>query len=126
MGSLVPARAPGPTADGAFRFLDHGVKLYTTLLLALGVALAVYLARKRIKLALTVGFLTYAVLLPIRLLFAAGDLSDRVGDLVGISAAVGAVWVVLWWISTRYERRKRARQAASGQRPRPAWWRLLR
>lgn len=89
------------------------MKLYTTLLLAVAAGLAVYLARRRIRLALTVGAVAYAILLPLRLLFSAGDLVDRLDEFLLPGLGVATIWVILWWISTRYARRKRARPPTS-------------
>ena len=84
------------------------MKFFTTLLIALLAALGVYAARRRIWFALKTGAIVYMVLLPLRLLFAAGSLADHVEELVWPVFGVLVLWVVLWWISTRYERRKLA------------------
>jgi hypothetical protein len=89
------------------------MKLLTTLLIASLAALGVYAARRRILFALKTGAIVYLVLLPIRLVFAAGNLADRLEDLVWPAFGLLIVWVVLWWISTTYERRKRARRRPS-------------
>jgi hypothetical protein len=97
------------------------MKVFTTLLIALAIALGVYAARRRIVFALKVGALVYLVLLPLRLLFAAGSLADRAEDLVWPLFLLGATWLVLWYASTRYERRHRDRPRQplpSGRRPR--------
>ena len=86
------------------------MKLLTTLLIALLAALGVYAARRRIWFALKTGAVVYLVLLPLRLLFAAGSLADDLKDLVWPIFFVLLVWAVLWWVSTSYERRKVARR----------------
>jgi positive regulator of sigma E activity len=86
------------------------MKLLTTLLIALLAALGVYAARRRIRFALKTGAIVYLVLLPLRLLFAAGSLADDLKDLVWPIFFVLLVWAVLWWVSTSYERRKLARR----------------
>jgi hypothetical protein len=83
------------------------VKFFTTLLLAVLLGLLVYAARRRIKLAFTTAAVAYVVLLPVRLLFASGDVADRLETLVWPTVAALVLWVVLWQVSTRYERRKR-------------------
>jgi hypothetical protein len=95
------------------------VKLLTTLLIASLAALTVYAARRRIIFALKTGALVYLVLLPIRLVFAAGNLADRLEDLVWPVLGLLVVWVVLWLVSTSYEQRRRAPRAASGARGDP-------
>jgi hypothetical protein len=92
------------------------VKLVTTLLVAVLAGLGIYLARRRIKLALTTAAVVYFVLLPIRLILAAGDLADRVESLALPALLVFAVWYVLTKASTTYERRKLRERA----RARPA------
>jgi hypothetical protein len=82
------------------------MKLLTTLLIASLAALGVYAARRRILFALKTGAIVYLVLLPIRLVFAAGNLADRLEDLVWPAFGLLIVWVVLWWISTSYEQRR--------------------
>jgi hypothetical protein len=86
------------------------VKFFTTLLLAVLAALGVYAARRRIWFALKTGAVVYLVLLPLRLLFAAGSLAERADELVWPVFGVLVLWVVLWWVSTSYERRKLARR----------------
>jgi hypothetical protein len=86
------------------------VKFLTTLLIAMLAALGVYAARRRIWFALKTGAVVYLVLLPLRLVFAAGSLADDLKDLVWPIFGVLLVWVVLWWVSTAYERRKLARR----------------
>ena len=86
------------------------MKLLTTLLIAMLAALGVYAARRRLWFALKTGALVYMVLLPLRLLFAAGSLGDHLEDLVWPVFGVLVLWVVLWWVSTAYERRKLARR----------------
>jgi hypothetical protein len=86
------------------------MKLLTTLLIAMLAALGVYAARRRIWFALKTGAVVYLVLLPLRLLFAAGSLADDMKDLVWPIFFVLVVWIVLWWVSTSYERRKLARR----------------
>ena len=85
------------------------MKLLTTLLIAALAALMVYQMRRRVWLALRTGAIVYLVVLFGRLLFS-GSWADRWEDLVWPVLAVLVVWVVLWAISTTYERRKAARQ----------------
>lgn len=88
------------------------MKLVTTLLLALLAGLLVYAARRRLKLAFTTAALVYLLLLPLRLLFAAGDLADRADNLVWPAFALLATWLVLWQASLAYERRRASRPPA--------------
>lgn len=88
------------------------MKLVTTLLLALLAGLLVYAARRRLKLAFTTAAVVYLLLLPLRLLFAAGDLADRLDSLVWPAVGVLAIWLVLWQASLAYERRKATRLPA--------------
>jgi hypothetical protein len=83
------------------------VKFFTTLLLALLVGLVIYAARRRLKLAFTTAAVAYMVLLPVRLLFASRDAADRLENLVWPTIAALVLWLVLWRVSTLYERRKR-------------------
>lgn len=94
------------------------MKLLSTLLVAAAAGLAVYAVRRRIKLALATAGVAYLVLLPIRLLFAAGDVADRLDDLAWPALLVFAVWLVLWRASVAYERRKQA----GGRPPRLGRW----
>ncbi len=96
------------------------MKFVTTLLLAVLVALGVYAARRRIRFALTVGAITYLILLPLRLLLVAGDLADRLDTFAWPLLGLFLVWLVLWKVSTRYEQRKLAERRAQPRRP---WWR---
>ncbi|MBV9358873.1 MAG: hypothetical protein JO023_25485 [Chloroflexi bacterium] len=82
------------------------MKLINSLLLALLAALGIYAARHRIILALRVGAIAYLLMLPLRLLPVAGEFFDRLDQLVWPIAGLLLVWVVLWWISTTYQRRK--------------------
>jgi hypothetical protein len=84
------------------------VKLVNSLLLALLAALGIYAARHRIILALRVGAIAYLLMLPLRLLPVAGEFFDRIDQLVWPIAGLLLVWVVLWWISTTYQRHKQA------------------
>ena len=86
------------------------MKFLTTLLLALLVALGVYVARRRIMFALKVGAIAYVVLLFGRLLMSAGSFADRWEDLVWPVFILLVVWVVLWLVSTTYEQRKASRR----------------
>ena len=81
------------------------MRFFTTLLLAVAAGLLVYAIRGRIKLALTVAAVAYVVLLPLRLA-ATEDLVERIEGLVLPAAAVLTVWAGLWWLSTRYYRRR--------------------
>lgn len=92
------------------------MKLFTTLLLALLAGLLVYAIRRRIKLALVVAGGAYLVLLPLRLLFSAGSLSDRVDDLLLPALVLFVVWVVLWQGSLAYVRRKKGRATPPARR----------
>ena len=89
------------------------MKFLTTLLLALLVALGVYVARRRIMFALKVGAIAYVVLLFGRLLMSAGSFADRWEDLVWPVFILLVVWAVLWLVSTTYESRKAARRGRS-------------
>jgi CDP-diglyceride synthetase len=91
------------------------VKLFTTLLIAALAALGIYAARRRIMFALKTGAVVFLVLLPIRLVFAAGSLADHIDEFVWPLFGVLIVWVVLWTVSTRYEQRKLARRNAAAQ-----------
>jgi hypothetical protein len=84
------------------------MKVLTTLLIAALIALMVYTVRRRVWLALRVGGIAYVVVLFGRLLIS-DTWSDRAEDLVWPVLGVLVVWVVLWFVSTRYEQRK-ARQ----------------
>ena len=98
------------------------MKLLTTLLIATLVALGVYAARRRILFALKTGAIVYLVLLPIRLLFAAGSLADHLEDFVAPMLVLFVVWLILWRVSTAYEQRKLARRASSSARPAARTW----
>lgn len=97
------------------------MKILTTLLLAMLVALGVYAARRRILFALKTGAIAYVVLLFARLLISAGSLTDRWEDLIWPALLLLIAWVVLWWISTTYaerrDRNKRLRRASGAGRP---------
>jgi len=86
------------------------VKLLTTLLLAVLVALAVYSARRRLWLALRAGAIAYVVLLFGRLFLSANSFADRWEDLVWPVFILLLAWVVLWVVSTTYEQRKASRK----------------
>jgi hypothetical protein len=86
------------------------MKLLTTLLIAALAVLMVYTIRRRIWLALRVGAIVYLVVLFGRLLLSSFSWADRLEDLVWPVLGILVVWVVLWLVSTRYERRKAARQ----------------
>ena len=85
------------------------MKLYTTLLLAALAGVLAYAARRRLKLAFTVAAVAYLVILPVRLLFASGDLGDRADELAPIVLGVLVVWAALWRFSVWYAHRKRLR-----------------
>ncbi len=91
------------------------MKFFTTLLLALAAGLGIYAARRRIKLALTTAAVVYFVVLPIRLLFSAGEVVDRLDEAVWPLLAVVAVWLVLRQLSLEYERRKHAGRRSAGK-----------
>ena len=78
---------------------------FTTLLFALRAALLVYLTRKRLKFALTVGAIAYMVLLPIRLLFSA-DLAERMDDIVWPALIVFVIWLIASRLSIEYQKRR--------------------
>ena len=82
------------------------MKLLTTLLIAGMVALAVYMARRRIVLALRTGAIVYVVVLFGRLLLSAGSLADRWEDLVWPVFVLLVAWVILWFVSTQYAERR--------------------
>ncbi len=86
------------------------MKFFTTLLLALAAGLGIYAARRRLRLAFTTAAIVYMVLMPLRLLFAVGDLSDRVDDLVWPAIGLLLAWLILTRVSQSYERRKAARR----------------
>jgi hypothetical protein len=86
------------------------MKILTTLLLALLIALGVYSARRRIMLSLKVGAIAYVVLLFGRLALSANSFADRWEDLIWPVFILLIVWVVLWLVSTTYEQRKAARR----------------
>ena len=85
------------------------MKLFTTLLVALLAGLLVYAVRQRVWLALKTAGIVYLILLPIRLVFSP-DLGEHLQDLVWPAFIILVVWVVLWYASTTYERRKRQRE----------------
>jgi hypothetical protein len=85
------------------------VKFLTTLLIAALIGLMVYSARRRVWLALRVAGIAYVVVLFGRLLIS-GTWTDRLEDLVWPVLIVLVAWVILWLVSTTYERRKAARQ----------------
>jgi asparagine N-glycosylation enzyme membrane subunit Stt3 len=78
----------------------------TTLLIALLAGLLVYLTRRRLKLALTVGAAAYFILLPIRLAFSAGEVADRLDTFVWPALAIFVVWLILTRLSVEYQKRK--------------------
>ena len=78
------------------------MKLLTTVLIAFGVALAVYAARRRIMFALKTGAAVYVVLLFGRLLLS----MDRWEDLVWPVLIMLVAWAVLWVASTSYADRR--------------------
>ena len=78
------------------------MKLLTEVLIACGVALAVYAARRRIMFALKTGALVYVVLMFGRLLLS----MDRWEDLVVPVAIMLIAWAVLWVVSTNYAERR--------------------
>lgn len=92
--------------------MSSGFKLGTLLLLLGTVGLGLYLARRRLKLALLIGGGTYAVLTLGRLLFAL-DEPNRLAELAFALGGFVAVWVIVWAITRRAgagtSRRRRAR-----------------
>jgi hypothetical protein len=97
------------------------MKLLTTLLISILVALAVYSARRRIVFALKTGAVVYVVLLFGRLLISAGSLADRWEDLFWPVVVMLIAYAILWSASTVYaERRDRkipAKTASGVGRP---------
>jgi hypothetical protein len=91
------------------------MKFVSTLLVGVLAALGVYAARRRILFALKVGAVVYLLMLPVRLLSVGGALFERLDELVWPVVGLLVLWLVLWWVSTRYEQRKRA---AAVRRPR--------
>jgi hypothetical protein len=95
------------------------MKFLTTLLIAALIGLMVYTARRRVWLALRVAGITYIVVLFGRILLSGTDVwVDRIEDLVWPVLIILIAWVVLWLVSTTYERRKSAPRVASGSRRR--------
>jgi len=78
------------------------MKLLTEVLIAFGVALAVYAARRRIIFALKAGAVVYVVLMFGRLLLS----MDRWEDLAGPVVLMLVAWAVLWVVSTNYAERR--------------------
>jgi hypothetical protein len=78
------------------------MKLLTEVLIACGVALAVYAARRRIMFALKTGALVYVVLMFGRLLLS----MDRWEDLAVPVVIMLIAWAVLWVVSTNYAERR--------------------
>lgn len=103
------------------------MKFFSTLLVAVFAALVVYAARQRIVFALKTGAVVYVIMLPLRLLSVAGTVFERFDELVWPLLLLLVVWVVLWWVSTAYERRKQERtrlaprQAPAVRRRRSPW-----
>ena len=97
------------------------MKLFTTLLLAMLGALAVYAARRRIMYALRVGAILYVVLLFGRLLVSGLSMADRWEDLIVPVFLLLLAWLALWFFSTAYaerrEKQKRLRSASGAGRP---------
>ena len=91
------------------------MKYFTTFLIACAAALGIYSARQRLILALKTGAIVYLVLLPLRLLLSAGSLLGEIQQLIWPIIALLVGWVVLWYASTEYERRK-----DEARRPPPA------
>jgi hypothetical protein len=82
------------------------MKVLSTLLIAALIALMVYSVRRRVWLALRIGAVAYLVVLFGRLLLSSFSWGDRLEDLVWPVLGVLVVWIVLWFVSTTYERRK--------------------
>lgn len=93
------------------------MKVFSTLVLALTAAFGIYVLRRRIVLALKTGAIAYLVILPIRLLFSAGQVAAEVDQMIWPLIGVLVVWVVLWYVSTRYARRNQTRQPAPSPKP---------
>jgi hypothetical protein len=95
------------------------VKFLTTLLIACLAALAVYSARRRIVFALKTGAVVYVVVLFGRLLLSAGSLGDRWEDLVWPVVVMLLAWVILWWVSNAYARRRTRKIKTASEAVRP-------
>jgi hypothetical protein len=86
------------------------VKFFTTLLIAVLAALAVYSARRRIMFALKTGAVVYVTVLFARIILSAGSLADRWEDLLWPILIMLVAWVVLWFASTAYNERRAGRK----------------
>jgi hypothetical protein len=92
------------------------MKLYTTFLLAILAGVLAYAARRRLKVAFTVAAVAYMVLLPARLLLAAGSLGDRTDDVLYLAVGMVVLWIVLSRVSIWYARRRAAKGNPPAQR----------
>jgi hypothetical protein len=54
------------------------------------------------------------VLLPVRLLFSAGELGDRADEFIVPALIVFAVWAVLWRLSVWYQRTRPPKSTGRG------------
>ena len=86
------------------------MKFFTTLLIAVLAALAVYSARRRITFALKTGAVVYVAVLFARIVLSMGDLADRWEDLIWPILIMLVAWVVLWFASTAYNERRAGRK----------------
>ena len=86
------------------------MKIFTTLLIAVLAALAVYSARRRIVFALKTGAIVYVVVLFARIVLSAGSLADRWEDLLWPILIMLVAWVILWFASTAYNERRAGRK----------------
>lgn len=91
------------------------MKLSFWLLLLGALGLALYLARRRLRLALLVGGGLYVAITLARFLTAASD-PERFDELALAFGGFAAVWLVLWGV-TRLQARRRARGPAPGRTP---------
>jgi hypothetical protein len=83
-----------------------GLLLAIAILLGLGILFA----RDRVRRALKVGALLYAVVLVFRFVLFGRTDADYVGDLLVVLSIFGLVWVVAWIVTTsilRYRERSR-------------------
>jgi hypothetical protein len=86
------------------------MRALTPILLAVLAGLGIYVARSRVVFALKVGGITLVVLLAIRLLFDLPAVAELVNRLVWPVAGVLLAWIVLWYASTTYARRREQRR----------------
>jgi hypothetical protein len=99
------------------------MKFLTITVVSALAAFGVYLARRRIILALKTGGIVYMVLVVGRLLISlvtGGTQTEPIGEFVWPVLFLLIAWVVLWWVSTNYaerrEHEKRVRRASRAGR----------